>query len=83
MAEILALCGFFMIYFVEEVTHAAVSFFHKDDDVSFLRLFAVAQKLHFMLTKLHIGHSHGAPHEEKPLYHHKTSGKMVKESILT
>ncbi len=36
MAEILALCGFFMIYIVEEVTHAIVNYYHKEDDVSMM-----------------------------------------------
>jgi len=33
MAEILMLCGFFMIYMVEEFTHALVDKCHKKKDV--------------------------------------------------
>ena len=33
MAEILMLCGFFMIYIVEEFTHALVDKFHKNKKV--------------------------------------------------
>jgi hypothetical protein len=33
MAEILMLCGFFMIYIVEELTHALVEMCHKKSPV--------------------------------------------------
>ena len=35
MAEILMLCGFFMIYLVEELTHAIIEKCHKKKAVSF------------------------------------------------
>ena len=42
MAEILMLCGFFMIYIVEELTHALVDKCHnKSEGVIFLNYFFV------------------------------------------
>merc|ERR1719402_131060 len=58
LAEIWVLCGFFMIYFIEELTHKLVAKFNTAKDVGGTK----EEKSKMLNTKTGHGHSHDIPH---------------------
>jgi len=57
LAEIWVLCGFFMIYFIEEVTHIVMSRFNPTKDIE-----STKDEKTKMLNGAGHGHSHDIPH---------------------
>jgi len=58
LAEIWVLCGFFMIYFIEELTHKLVARFNPAKDVGGTK----EEKSKMLSTNAGHGHSHDIPH---------------------